>query len=447
MSKILIIDDESDICFLISEILGDEKFISEKAYNSNQALSKYKEFNPDLIILDVWLGSSEFDGLELLSKFKDLNPLIPVIVISGHGNVDMAVSAIKMGAYDFIEKPFNSEKLIVTCKRAIESALLINENNKLKSIVSPSIPLIGKSSFILQLKKNINKIAESNYRVFISGSMGSGKKLLAKSIHQNSIYSENLCFVIDFKNIFQNELDILFSDSFKNIDKNLLSQANQTTLVLDNIDLLNINYQKKLLFFIENNNFYLKNNIVLKQKIISTSSKDIKNEILEGNFLQTLYDRLSVINIYIPEINLRRDDILPICEFYLNYYNKNKKLTFTFSKTAQTKLQLYDWPGNVSQIINYAEKTIILNNSSNNSDRLEIEDLPLDMGHYSNNETADKKYELSLRDARNNFEKDYLISQIKRFNGNIKKISDFTGMERTALYRKFKSLKIDINTI
>ena len=170
-----IIDDESDICFLISEILGDEKFISEKAFNSKQALSKYNDFNPDLIILDVWLGSSEFDGLELLSKFKDLNPLIPVIVISGHGNVDMAVSAIKMGAYDFIEKPFNSEKLIVTCKRAIESALLINENNKLKSIVSPSIPLIGKSSFILQLKKNINKIAESNSRVFISGSMGSGK--------------------------------------------------------------------------------------------------------------------------------------------------------------------------------------------------------------------------------------------------------------------------------
>lgn len=157
MSKILIIDDESDICFLISEILGDEKFISETAYNSNEALSKYYEFNPDLIILDVWLGSSELDGLELLSRFKELDPLIPIIIISGHGNVDMAVSAIKMGAYDFIEKPFNSEKLIITCKRAIESALLINENNKLRLIVNPSIPLIGNSNFIIQLKKILLK--------------------------------------------------------------------------------------------------------------------------------------------------------------------------------------------------------------------------------------------------------------------------------------------------
>lgn len=447
MSKILIIDDESDICFLISEILGDEKFISETAYNSNEALSKYYEFNPDLIILDVWLGSSELDGLELLSRFKELDPLIPIIIISGHGNVDMAVSAIKMGAYDFIEKPFNSEKLIITCKRAIESALLINENNKLRLIVNPSIPLIGNSNFIIQLKKNIVKIAESNSRIFIVGPHGSGKKLIAQLIHQNSIFSKNLCSIIDFKDTSKNELVSLFSDSSKYINKNLIAQSNQTTLILNNIDLLNLDYQKKLLFFIENNNFYLKNNMIIKQKIISISSKNINDEIKDGNFLQSLFDRLSVINLKVPPVNLRRDDVLPICEFYLNYYNKDKNLTFKFSNTVKIKLQLYDWPGNVSQIINYAEKTIILNNNLDKKDLIEIEDLPLDMGYYNKIDKNENKFELSLKEARNNFEKDYLISQIKRFNGNIRKISDFTGMERTALYRKFKSLNIDINKI
>ena len=318
MSKVLIIDDETDICFLISEILVDEEFITETANNSNQALSKYDQFNPDLIILDVWLGNSELDGIELLSKFKDLNPLIPIIIISGHGNVDMAVNAIKIGAYDFIEKPFNSEKLIVTCKRAIESALLIRENNRLKSIMNSSIVLVGKSNFINELKKNINKISESNSRIFITGPIGSGKKLTAQLIHQSSIFGKNLCFIIDFKNISENEIENIFSDLSKDLNENLLVQSNNTTLILNNIDLLTIYFQKKLLFFLENNQFYSKNNISIKQKIISITSKDIKKEIIQGNFLQSLYNRLSVICLEIPSINLRREDIIPICEYYLN---------------------------------------------------------------------------------------------------------------------------------
>ena len=445
MSKVLIIDDETDICFLISEILYDEEFITETANNSNHALSKYDQFKPDLIILDVWLGNSELDGIELLSKFKDLNPLIPIIIISGHGNVDMAVNAIKIGAYDFIEKPFNSEKLIVTCKRAIESALLIRENNRLKSIMNSSIVLVGKSNFINELKKNINKISESNSRIFITGPIGSGKKLTAQLIHQSSIFGKNLCFIIDFKNISENEIENIFSDLSKDLNENLLVQSNNTTLILNNIDLLTIYFQKKLLFFLENNQFYSKNNIFIKQKIISITSKDIKKEISQGNFLQSLYNRLAVIYLEIPSINSRREDIIPICEYYLNYYNKNKKFNFTFSDTAKAKLQLYDWPGNVSQIINYAEKTIILNHNLNDNSHFEIDNLPLEMGNYNIKNKIENKFELSLKEARNKFEKDYLISQIKRFNGNIKKISDFTGMERTALYRKFKSLNINLD--
>ena len=444
MSKVLIIDDENDICYLISEILNDESFTCKSANNSSQALELFDKFNPDLVILDVWLGSaSDLDGIELLVKFKELNSLTPIIVISGHGTVDMAVSAIKKGAYDFIEKPFNSDKLTVTSKRAIESAILLKENTKLKSMVSPSIPLIGKSNFIDQLKKNLIKLANSNSRVWISGEIGCGKKLVAQNIHQNSIFSDSLCSIIDLKNISEREINLFFSDLNNNINDNLLIQSNNTTLILENIDFLNLDYQKKLLYFIENNNYFKKYNINLKQKIISVCSKDIQSEIAKGNFIKTLYERLSTIKLDIPPINLRREDIVPICEYYVNYYKKNKNPVFSFSKNAQSKLELYDWPGNVSQIINYAEKTIILNKNLNIKNIIEIENLPQDMGEYNNSDNKEINYELSLKEARNNFEKDYLLSQIKRFNGNINKISEFTGMERTALYRKFKSLDID----
>ena len=445
MSKILIIDDENDICFLISEILNDEKFICKTANNSTDALIKFNNFNPDLIILDVWLSNSELDGIELLEKFKNLNPLIPVIIISGHGNVNMAVNAIKKGAYDFLEKPFNSEKLIITSKRALQSATLIKENNKLKSLVTPIIPLIGNSNFVLQLKKNIIKIAQSNSRVFINGPFGSGKKLIGQLIHQHSIFSKNLSSIIDFKTSSEEDINKLLSDLPQDLDKNIIVQSNNNTLILDNIDSLNINSQKKLLFFLENNQFYKKNYITLKQKIIALTSKDILNEINQGNFLQSLYERLSVIDISVPSISLRRDDIIPICEFYLNFYKKNEKITLTFSDNAKSKLELYDWPGNIAQIINYAEKTIILNQNLKNKGHFEVENLPLDMGDYSQLNLNNNNNELNLKEARNKFEKDYLLSQIKRFNGNIKKISDFTGMERTALYRKFKSLNINVN--
>ena len=443
MSRILIIDDENDICFLISEILNDENFICETANDSNEALNSFNSFNPELIILDVWLGKSELDGIQLLKKFKDINPLVPIIIISGHGTVDMAVNAIKNGAYDFIEKPFNSDKIIVTSKRAIESAKLIKENNKLKSMIELNTPLIGDSVFINKIKKDLNKIAISNSRIFLSGPNGSGKKLISQLIHQNSIYSRSLCSIVDLKITSEEKLKILFSEIKNELNENIFIQSNNTTLILDNIDSLNLNYQKKLLFFLENKNFFEKNKFYIKQKIISLTSKNMQEEIQKGNFIQTLYDRLSAINLEIPPISSRRDDIIPICHYYLNYYNKNKNFKFSFSETSNARLELYNWPGNIPQIINYAEKTIILNQNMNDLSNFEIENLPLDMGEYERKSNLENNYELSLKEARVNFEKDYLLSQIKRFNGNIIKISAFTGMERTALYRKFKSLNID----
>jgi two-component system nitrogen regulation response regulator NtrX len=208
--------------------------------------------------------------------------------------------------------------------------------------------------------------------------------------------------------------------------------------------MLPINYQQKLLLALENNKLFKNYKIYLKQKIISLSNKNIKDEIKKGNFIKNLYERLSTIKIEIPEINNRREDIVPICEYYLGYYNQNKKYKFSFSQNAKTKLELYHWPGNISQIINYAQKTIILNHELNNNSNYEIENLPMDMGDYEQKHKIENSFDLSLKEARNNFERNYFISQIQRFNGNISKISNFTGMERTALYRKFKSLNINI---
>ena len=250
-SKVLIIDDEKDICYLISEILQDEKFITESVYNSSEAIKKLETFNPDLIILDVWLGpNSELDGIELLIKIMTINPLIPVIVITGHGTVDMAVSAIKNGAYDFIEKPFNSEKITILSKRAIESAKLINENKLLKKIAHPNTPLIGNSSFIINLKKDLDRISKSKSRILITGSRGTGKKLIAQIIHKNSLGSENLIKIIDFKNLSDSDLSEMFDDNQNKTTKNnIFINSNNGTLVFDNIDSLPIFFQKKILFF------------------------------------------------------------------------------------------------------------------------------------------------------------------------------------------------------
>jgi len=446
-SKVLIIDDEKDICFLISEILQDEKFVTESAFNSSEAIKKLETFRPDLIILDVWLGpNSELDGIELLKKIMTINPLIPVIVITGHGTVDIAVNAIRNGAYDFIEKPFNSEKIVILSKRAIESAILANENKLLKKIAHPNTPLIGNSSFIINLKKNLDKFSKSKSRILITGSRGSGKKLISQIIHKNLFGSKNLTKIIDLKNLRDSELSELFDDSQDKItNKNIFINSNNGTLIFENIDSLPIIFQKKILFFLENENFLNKSNIKWNIKIIAISSKNIDYEIQQGNFMKDLFDRLNVFRIKVPPISERREDIIPICNYYLDFFNKNKKYNFSLSKKSSNKLEVYNWPGNAHQIINYIEKTIILFQDLNSESDYMLDDLPIDMSEIEDNSSIATHFGLSLKVARQNFEREYLLSQIKRFNGNIIKISEFTGMERTALYRKFKSLNISLN--
>ena len=444
MHKVLIIDDEKDICFLISEILKDEKYLTISALNSDEAIKKFSENKPDLIILDVWLSNSKLDGIELLKEFKSLDNKIPIIIISGHGTVDLAVKSIKNGAYDFLEKPFNSDKLIILARRAIESSQLINENKDLKDLVVPNKPLVGNSQFIKKLSKIINEQAASNSRLYISGEFGTGKKHLANFIHQKSQFKDKLPVAIDFRKLTNEALDKLFLDTKENLNENLFVRSNNNTLIFLNIEYLPLHYQKKLIFFLENKNFFENHDINLNLKIISISEKKLNLEIDKGNFLKRLLDRISTVSIKTIPLSQRRDDILPILNHYLAEISGSGH-NFKFSKSALTKLQTYDWPGNVSQLINYVEKSLILNQDNKHSNELEVDDLALQMGDDSSSISSNQSLDLSLKEARFEFEKEYLISQINRFNGNISKVSDFTGMERTALYRKIKSLDIKID--
>ena len=444
MNKILIIDDEQDICFLISEILKDENYLTYSAVNSDEAIKKFNELNPDLVILDVWLSNSKYDGIELLQEFKKIKNKVPIIIISGHGTVDLAVSAIKNGAYDFLEKPFNSDKLLILTKRAIESSILINENTDLKNIVASEIPLIGQSDFVLKNNKKIEDFSTSKSRLFLFGNFGSGKKLISNLIHRKSKFKDKLPVSIDFNQVSNQYIEKLFSEDIKNLNENIFVRANNNTLILLNIDLLPINYQKKLLFFIENPDFFKNVNIDLNQKIISISEKNLNYEIERGNFLKRLYERISIDSIFCPNLSDRRQDIKEIVNFYISFFT-NQAENLNFSKAAIRKLEMYDWPGNISQLVNYVEKTVILNQGLNSYKELDVDDLTLEMGEYSNDNSLNNNLDLSLKDARAEFEKEYLLSQIKRFSGNMSKISEFTGMERTALYRKIKSLKISLN--
>ena len=442
MHKVLIIDDEKDICFLISEILKDENYNTSIALNSDEAISKFNEIKPDLVILDVWLSNSKLDGIEILKEFKSINSNIPIIIISGHGTVDLAVKSIKNGAYDFLEKPFNSDKLIILTKRAIESSSLLSENKNLKDTLIKTTPLIGNSEFIKKINKLLNEQISSNSRLLIEGPFGTGKKHFTNLIHQNSKYKDKLPISIDFKKLTNEALDNMFAENKDAINENIFYRSNNNSLILLNIETLPNIYQKKLLNFLENKKFFEDLDIKLNHKIITITEKNLEIEIEKGNFIKRLYDRISTDFIKFKPLSDRRDDVLPILDFYLNE-KSGGNLNFKFSSKALTKLQMYDWPGNISQLINYVEKSLILNQDQNIKE-LEVDDLALQMGDETASNSSNNSLDLSLKEARSEFEKNYLISQIKRFNGNITKVSEFTGMERTALYRKFKSLDIKV---
>ena len=454
ISDILIIDDEVDICKLISGVLSDEGYSTRYAKNSDDAFNSIMERIPKAIILDIWLEGSKLDGLQLLDKIISYRSDIPIIIISGHGNVDIAVNAIKNGAYDYIEKPFKTAKLILTIQRALEASLLKKELIELKDQYINQTEFIGTSTVVNNIRSNITKLSQSNSRVLITGATGTGKELAARLIHSNSPRS-NLPFqIINCSSFLNEDIDkILYGSDL--VDKNnkyhigVLERCDGGTLYLAEISEMSLASQKILLKVINESKF-LRVGGTIKQdvdiRIICSTNKDLQSYIALGLFANDLFDRISISPLHIPSLADRREDIPVLTGYYLNQFTEqtgvsNKRL----SSDSMAILQSYSWPGNVRELKNNIERLIMLANDNAN-DLIEVDIIPselkIKLPSNINNNRGDVLISLTMKDARDLFERDYLISQLARFNGNISKTSEFIQMERSALHRKLKYLGI-----
>lgn len=458
---VLIIDDEADIRELISDILKDGGFATRLAASSAQAFSAIDDKVPSAIILDIWLQDSDLDGLGILEIVKKQYPLMPIVVISGHGTIETAVRAIKMGAYDYLEKPFTHDKLLIVLKRAYESARLRRENLELKSKVIDKTEFIGSSPVTLRLKADIEKVAPTSGRVMIQGAVGTGKELVARLIHKKSKRASGPFIVFSPSDMtatrIQHELfrdaEEYENNSAISFDKRLsvLEEANNGTLYIDDVDALPLIVQNKLLKFLKDQ-ILLRNGkqIPLDVRIITSTVKDLQSNIDVGVFRQDLYYRLNVVPIMIPTLTERKEDIPMLVKYFVNQLVRFSGLrNRDFSDEAIAALHSYNWPGNIRQLRNAVESTLIMNQPSGSvHDKIKPDMLPsYIVSNNNSNSSKSSSYNLdlismSLREAREVFERQYLTAQMNRFNGNISKTSVFVGMERSALHRKLKALNI-----
>jgi two-component system nitrogen regulation response regulator NtrX len=439
--NILVIDDEKDIRDSITGILNDEGYYSETVKNSQDALIKITDNIYDVIILDVWLNDSELDGIQLLKELKKTDVDTPVIIISGHGNIEIAVDAIKNGAYEFIEKPFSSERLLLTVKRSIETSLVKIENKSLKQKNLDDYNFIGSSNSIIKVKQLIDKVAPTSSRVIIYGDSGTGKDLVAKEIHKKSKFSDGNLIIVNSALMepdgIEEELFGLEENS-KLIKQGFFDQANNGTLFIDEIGDMPIQTQSKILRVLTDSSFYrVGSNIPvnISVRLLCSSTENLEKLVEEGNFRMDLFHRLNVVSITLPKLSDRIQDIDELIEYFSKIYlsNSNFKINDLHSY-IKTNYVNYDWPGNVRELRNIIERYCIIGEKiSENKDEL-------DSGFNSKNVIS-----MPLKNARKIFEKNYLESQIQRFNGNISKTATFIGMERSALHRKLKQLGISID--
>ena len=452
---ILIVEDEDDIRAMIGGILEDDGYEVRLTATSAEAINSLKSRKPSLMILDVWLKGSTMDGIELLDSIKKSHPNMPVIIISGHGTVETAVSAIRKGAYDYIVKPFKADKLLVTCKRALENARLKSENEELKGKRSHDVALIGTSSHVIQLKQKITKIALTNSRVLISGQSGSGKELIARLLHENSLRSKGPFKAVNAASIIPERVEEeLFGveDESGNLNKiGLLERAHNGTLYLDEVADMPIETQGKLLRLLVEQRFRRlggKDDVQVDVRVITSSSRDLLKEVSLGRFREDLYHRLNVMPLEAPPLKERREDIPALVEHFIAQLSSSTGLpSRKIGEDAMAALQAHNWPGNVRQLRNNVERLLILA-TGDPSQAITLKTLPPEVSVVKatkgNNEN-EKLISLSLRDAREHFERDYLKAQIQRFGGNISRTANFVGMERSALHRKLKSLGLNSN--
>tara|TARA_Y100000590_G_scaffold88828_1_gene99860 strand:- start:238 stop:1593 length:1356 start_codon:yes stop_codon:yes gene_type:complete len=449
-TEILIIDDNADIRIILNELIRDAGYKTRLAANYNQALTEIDKKLPDVAIIDVKLDKGENDGIELLSHIKKKNKDIPVIIISGHANIEMAVSSLKSGAFEFIQKPFDKERLMNFVDRAVENYNLINENRSLKSKLFNSYDLIGRSNNIKSVKEQVNKLASSESRIFISGPTGCGKELIARKIHKKSNRNNKPFIIINgaLLDVKKYERELFGEErNDGSILYGALEKASGGILLIDEVSEIPLETQSKILRVVIDQKFKRINgnhDITVNVRIICSSSRDINKEIKNGNFREDLYHRLNVFNISVDPLSKRIDDIPDLVEYF------SKKMCDLYNlKNFQIKdnnyLLNYNWPGNVRELRNLIERIAIL--SPGNDDN-KITDIIKESLSKNNDENFSVAETLSvpLREARESFEKEYLISQLKKNGGNISKTAKFVGMERSALYRKLKLLGVkDLN--
>ena len=450
---VLIVDDERDICDLVAGVLEDEGYEARIAQDSDSALREITRRCPAMVLLDVWLQGSRLDGLEILSVLRERYPNLPVVIISGHGNIDTAVTAIRSGAYDYIEKPFKSDKLLVTVSRAIQAARLQRENAELRRRADVQLTLVGKATVLEQLSTKIDKLSQTKSRVMIVGPSGSGKEVAAHQLHARSprasgnFISVHTAMLGDDVEQIQRLLFGVETDG--QIELGLFEQSHGGTLYLDEISGFPIQQQKEILKMLLDGGITRvggKQMVHIDARVLSSCSGDPKARILEGVLREDLYHRLNVITLEVPGLNKRRDDIPYLVEHFVRILAAQMNMPEReVSHDVMAVLQSHNWPGNVRQLRNCIEH-MMLSAHAADSEGLSIDHLPREI--LSDTDVAEDVGEsrhimsLPLRDARECFERDYLVAQIERFSGNISRTAGFVGMELSALHRKMKSLGI-----
>ena len=444
--EILIVDDNADIRNILNELILDAGYKTRLAANFNQALAEIDKKIPDVAILDVKLDKGDNDGIELLSHIKSKNKDVPVIIISGHANIEMAISSLKHGAFEFIEKPFDQTRLINFIKRAVENLKLKEQNKEFETKLFSSYELIGNSKNISNIKDQIEKISVSESRVFINGPSGSGKELIARKIHKNSKRSKNPFIILNGALLDSEKYELeLFGEEKENgsISYGALEKANKGTLLIDQVSEIPLDIQSKILRVLIDQKFKRlngNNDINVDVRLICSSSKDLKDEIQLGNFREDLYHRLNVFEINVEPLNMRISDIPLLVKYFSKKICESYNIRGLEIDENDSYILNHNWQGNVRELRNLIERVAILQpNSKEKTSQIIKESLK---SENINEKVSENRLSIPLKEAREKFEKEYLTMQLKKFNGNISKTANFVGMERSALHRKLKGLGI-----
>ena len=452
-SDILIVDDEADIRELVAGILDDEGHETRTAADSDSALQAIHDRVPRLVFLDIWIQNSKLDGLALLDEIKRIHPDVPVIMISGHGNIETAVSAIRRGAYDYLEKPFKADKLVLLAERALETSKLKREVSDLKKRSGDSTELIGQSIAMTKLRAEIERVAPTNSRVMLMGPTGAGKERVARAIHERSLRASGPFVAINAAAITPERMEVeLFGTENHRTGERLvgaLEEAHNGILFIDEVADMPLETQSKILRVLVEQKFVRvggTQKVRVDVRILSSTAADLSERIEDGVFRQDLFDRLAVVPVSVPSLQERREDIPYLIDEFMHQIGKQTGIRPpTVADDAMAVLQSHLWPGNVRQLRNAVERLMIMSRDGQQSGPITAEKLPPeiqeDMPRTPSN-SDQHIMAMPLREAREVFEKEYLAAQIGRFGGNISRTAEFIGMERSALHRKLKSLGV-----